>query len=641
MSIKEIILEFERNVRVDSKHEYIISPNVDRKKYALLCNDIKNKFPSISDYLDPDLFIRIEKTSEGSFFRSERLWEQTMVFYEDVLLILRNVETTGSSPEPQFLFLIRYTDIKKVNIAKSIKFYNGLVEDGEHDCLDLWLDMRTVESYNDDDQIKYLKEKNAIDGYHLRLPNFVIPIDKIQEAFLSLLKKISKEKIDHQDESIKIKNQYFNDILSNQEISKEDIEKFKIEFPDELSAINLLNALFYQVQEDIDKARSSFKSILRTIETDNHEIEHLYDIFHKSYINFNKENKNFDDQIRYIESLLEVEYPDVDLEEILKNTKLEQALNNFDNNDNNKQELLIVNDEDINEKTSSFITLNKSYIPSNLRFPPGHPKPDTTYVRHPILDDKFLSIQDYEQELFKDKVSEFFLLIQALGAVEIQYVTIDDRHTKEKKNKDSDIESAIKTRAIDAQVTINSTDKSLKETFNNSGYNRMQKHDPQEKPYIPANLIWFHHNSDWQKLAEQRLFGNLLEHTEEISLSESSTLGSLNQVKISADIKNLFAGVNTNIQNNVEKSIKNSSSSRTIVHIKFKPKSEFMELENISNSSTKAITKQNVFNLFESYASQNGGLSIEGEQIFKMLSSYLNIEEKTIANFLNLYSIKK
>jgi len=56
-------------------------------------------------------------------------------------------------------------------------------------------------------------------------------------------------------------------------------------------------------------------------------------------------------------------------------------------------------------------------------------------VRHPILEDKFRSIQDYEQELFKDKVSEFFLLIQALGAVEIHYVTIDDSHTKEKKTK--------------------------------------------------------------------------------------------------------------------------------------------------------------------------------------------------------------
>jgi hypothetical protein len=75
---------------------------------------------------------------------------------------------------------------------------------------------------------------------------------------------------------------------------------------------------------------------------------------------------------------------------------------------------------------------------------------------------------------------------------------------------------------------------------------RNQTFDPLQKPYIPDDLIWFPNEYTWQRIAQQRLSGNMLSHSETLSSSESQTLSVSEIATINEELDDLFEEVSNN-----------------------------------------------------------------------------------------------
>ena len=75
---------------------------------------------------------------------------------------------------------------------------------------------------------------------------------------------------------------------------------------------------------------------------------------------------------------------------------------------------------------------------------------------------------------------------------------------------------------------------------------RNQTFDPLQKPYIPNDLIWYPNEYTWQRIAQQRLNGNMLSHSETLSSSQSETLSVSEIASINEELDNLFEEVSSN-----------------------------------------------------------------------------------------------
>lgn len=74
----------------------------------------------------------------------------------------------------------------------------------------------------------------------------------------------------------------------------------------------------------------------------------------------------------------------------------------------------------------------------DINFPLGHPVANQLYVGHPLIPAKYIPFEDYQFELVEDKVREFCILAETLGATEISVECLNsistDRNTDRKQH---------------------------------------------------------------------------------------------------------------------------------------------------------------------------------------------------------------
>lgn len=236
-------------------------------------------------------------------------------------------------------------------------------------------------------------------------------------------------------------------------------------------------------------------------------------------------------------------------------------------------------------KSDHLTLLNIDNLPT-VNFPMSHPKINHTYIAHPYRTDSYLPIENYDYELLNDRLNEFFYFLQCLGATSISYEVVEDESSESanrnyyKNNQASSndnrsgqsnsnnnsvnvgtgipiAEVKIETNwgktnsSEDHQNNRYATDEEQENIMNSSLRNflkmgRTQTFNPIRKPYIPDNLIWYPNEFTWQRIAQQRLSGNMLSHSEMLSSSQSQTLSSSEILTINEELDNLFETVSNN-----------------------------------------------------------------------------------------------
>lgn len=284
---------------------------------------------------------------------------------------------------------------------------------------------------------------------------------------------------------------------------------------------------------------------------------------------------------------------------ILKEKTYEIIKNEFLNIPFKERKLLFTTDKIYNTKTNNLTLLRKEDLPKDINFPFGHPQNNVVYTCHPLKKDLYLPLKEFEQELFFDRVNEFTYLLQCLGAtkIEISSSKSDFMEQEEKKKDNLDIQASAKT------VSAN-FNKDKKTNSNNSSENKLkiekiQFFTPTKSAYIPDNLIWFKTDMSWQRLAKQRLSGNLNQHKEKITSTQNEVVSKQEINSINTELKFLLPKINIKYNSEHEINTNSKNSFERIISVEFKDK-ELLEPITLQTSNLDLIKyKEDVMFMLE------------------------------------------
>jgi len=246
-----------------------------------------------------------------------------------------------------------------------------------------------------------------------------------------------------------------------------------------------------------------------------------------------------------------------------------KLISNFFNEDYSKRKTILINNG-LNFSSTSFLPLDKNKLPSGIYFPIGHPIENELYIGHPLKSTIYLPIENYEYDLFLDRINEFCYLLQCLGATELTIKTVKGQTTDQMNSEQLQINSKINAQQygkFDTEVETNNLKESS--TDFNQKLEKTQRFSPTKKPFIPKELTWYENEPAWQRLFQQRVNGNILEYHENIATNQKKLFSDNEITKIKADYEHLLASVNVNIASNSNAKFDEQENTEWEISVKF------------------------------------------------------------------------
>ena len=262
---------------------------------------------------------------------------------------------------------------------------------------------------------------------------------------------------------------------------------------------------------------------------------------------------------------------------------------NFTRNVEYSQRKLIMPVKDVSGCVREGIAVfEKEEIPNNISFPVGHPVPNELYIGHPYNPSIYVPYNEHEEIFLKDKIDELCRVLQCLGAEEISITSVSGLTLEEINEQSLSTKGNADIKAASANVQQDLSKTSSNKLSSGRKISQKQKFNPTRKPYIPEdNLIWYPHEVQWQRLASQRIDGNILEHHLQLSTKDTSFVANNEKKQIEASVKYLWAKGNVDNEDVKNMSIDESKETVLTVEVVFKPIEELTD--NDSSIMEKAI----------------------------------------------------
>ena len=356
------------------------------------------------------------------------------------------------------------------------------------------------------------------------------------------------------------------------------IERVRIKIKQALLQNNIKEAIMFLEYFKVDKEES----------TSRRYIDYLF-----LCIEVYKKSNNFYKVAQIYEELEELKKGD--LEAFSKYNKereenYKKYVNNFKILPLQDRNIITISNTDKLFKSDHITLLNIGQLPA-INFPMSHPKVNQTYIVHPYKTHSYLPIENYDYELLNDRLNEFFYILQCLGATSITFETIEEENKEEKNHSNLKAEAEAKTKIAGGKVGVEYDSLMNSSLRNYLKMERTQTFDPEKRPYIPKDVVWFPSEFSWQRLAQQRLNGNFLSHDEVLSSSQTQTLDRNEILDVNAELKMLFTSVKAGVHYQEEKEIKQNRDFSCRISVKFKPMNEFPEEKEIIDITAEEVTQ--------------------------------------------------
>ncbi|SDD32821.1 hypothetical protein SAMN04488104_102442 [Algoriphagus faecimaris] len=510
------------------------------------------------------LFYQTQVT-EGDFFTSSRTHRIIYNFTVDELIIAFIEETTGWGKVDDIIHRISY---RKINNSNVFQTQEGNVILGIY--------------YKDSNEYTSISQK------FIDIKENVL--EKIS-AIINDFSKIYKDPITELFEEIKLEfeNGEYNKVLTHIENFKK-ISSFKWSFSTKiihlktlinigksqiaLSLLDIYKESLQDVKNDLDEENYNFylkefkKIQVEILEESTEDLTKTLNIY-KELVNLTsdfEERSNFSLKISHIDQKLKNSFFDFPYE---------------------KRKIIVLNESTKEIPSDSFLVLKNESIPK-INFPVGHPIPNELYIGHPFVKENYIQFSHFEELLFNDRFQEFSFFLQALGAKKIIIsnkrgnVSQENLETQENSNSSVKISKAsIELASLENQkefTTANLDQNSLiKET------SRVQIFNPRKKPYLPESLIWYPHESSWQRLYSQRMEGHILEHNEIISTTQIQTVSKNEKLKLEKSFNAYATALNLTGTSDNSYSFKEKETIEWSIQVEFAPIEELEALERSEN----------------------------------------------------------
>lgn len=175
-----------------------------------------------------------------------------------------------------------------------------------------------------------------------------------------------------------------------------------------------------------------------------------------------------------------------------------------------------------------------------LHFPVGHPVAKTLYVCHPYNQTNYIPFENYEIDLLEDKLREFSLLVQALGATEISVKVESSQSEDERRHRGQTMNGNVDS-IFSGRVSTHADISSEASSKWEHTFNRRQILKPSNTISVPEGLIWLEGEPDWKRLIQQRLNGSLQYHHESWSTKKTKVVSGQAATSLRGELQTIYA----------------------------------------------------------------------------------------------------
>lgn len=261
--------------------------------------------------------------------------------------------------------------------------------------------------------------------------------------------------------------------------------------------------------------------------------------------------------------------------------------NNFLSKDYNNRKLLVPVERADETLPSRYIATFRIDNMPDVNMPIGHPTPNQLYIAHPYRENNYIPFEDYEMDFLGERVREFCEFAQALGATEVIIESIQTKSSEDatstKKTKKGKVNAAA-VAGVPLEGNFDKNNENTQYLLNTAlrGISISQKFTPSQKPFLPANLVWYNHEPSWQQLYRQRMRGGLQEHHEKIESKKSRMVQSTELSKIKGELKSILDLAGVEWDENSEKKLNTKDDMEMTIYVKFAP------LDNLEDNNVNA-----------------------------------------------------
>jgi len=233
----------------------------------------------------------------------------------------------------------------------------------------------------------------------------------------------------------------------------------------------------------------------------------------------------------------------------------------------------------------SFRVLPIAEIPTDVKFPAGHPVSNTLYVCHPYRTDYYIPYESYEIEILRDEIEEFRRIMDHLGAKHIDYSDIFENGEQSSTQQKRDIHGGGNYAGqYSVHGSYESEDSSEITRKLRNALEGSEDFLLAGKPTLPPDTVWYSHRKEWQNKCESRLAGRLVHSEFTISTSSSEMTTESERKKIEADLKILLASVEGGTEGSKSYMLKKEKKRTWKVNV------EFYSLSDYDKNKEVAIT---------------------------------------------------
>lgn len=199
--------------------------------------------------------------------------------------------------------------------------------------------------------------------------------------------------------------------------------------------------------------------------------------------------------------------------------------------------VMLMSAEDIEEYNDSDI--GKEFP---LLFAQNHPQNGKTYIQHPLQQNMYVDLEDYNRSLLEAKWQELQWLVERLGAtkvtceVEVANETSQSSHSRRQVGGHVDVAIASVSGKGSRERGSSSLAKLYKKMSKTAEFN------PDGHPCIPEGLVFYGGELTWQRMAESVLAGRMKHVCVDFTYKKESVVSSKQMQAIELELNSAIPG---------------------------------------------------------------------------------------------------
>lgn len=214
-------------------------------------------------------------------------------------------------------------------------------------------------------------------------------------------------------------------------------------------------------------------------------------------------------------------------------------------------------------------------IPTDVKFPIGHPQANTLYIGHPLKPNVYIPFENATEQLFMDKIRELTYLAQCLGATEVKFRRVKGLDVSSSRINELNAEGAAGRKLVNVEAGAKLSSNQAETYKANETVEHVQNFNPIKAPFCPDGLVWLSADESCQAMVKSRLNGNMLNYTERISSQEATTVSSSQLVNIKGSFEYLLMKASGSREVKTDSTFSKATETEWEVSITFKSLEEF------------------------------------------------------------------